>query len=335
MNSWGPATFPHEPRDEPTVAEISGALLTKVERGPLRIYGRPSRYFKGAVYDSDHKLVVESQKAVVSQYPWAAADPMNLSGGTRVREKLSGRWLYGGHWMQHFGHFMIETLPALWPEVSGVDGLVFHTYHRGRSSVEPWQQRSLDLIGKSGLPIHVVGKASGLLEVENLVVAGRPVVMQGWAHPQALDVWRRISDQFADTTAPEKVFLSRTQFNARLAADDDTSSRKPRTSPRRDRELDRVFEEHGFEVIAPETLTIDDQFRIFSNAKVLAGCSGSALHMSAFAATGSKVIEIGDSNSPKRPQGTQLVIDTLCGHLRRYVPAATSAEEISAVLAEL
>lgn len=336
VDTWELADFPLEPQDPPTVVEVTGALLTKVERGPLRIYGRPNRYIKGAVYDAKRHLVVESQKAAVPNYPWVAADPSKLSQRGNVRRTLRGRWLYGGHWMQHFGHFLIETLPTLWPEATGLDGLVFHKYHRMPSSVEPWMQRALDLVGMAGLPVDVVGTGSGVIEVENLVVPGRPVVPGGWAHPQAREVWMRLGSQFVDPAAPRLVFLSRTRFNAaRDASGDATGTKARRTSAERDRELDHVFSEAGFAVVSPEELPIDEQFRLFANAEVLAGCSGSALHMSAFAPEGAKVIEVGDSRNADRPQRTQLVIDALREHRRLFVPAGASAQSISETLSRL
>ena len=336
MDTWHLADFPLEPQDAPTLAEVAGALLTKVERGPLRIYGRPNRYIKGAVYDAKRELVVESQKAVVSDYPWVAADPAKLANRGSVKRTLRGRWLYGGHWMQHFGHFLIETLPTLWPDPAGLDGLVFHKYHRMPASVEPWMQRALDLVGMGGLPGDVVGTGSGVIKVENLVIPGRPVVPGGWAHPQARDVWMRLGSQFVDPSAPRRVFLSRTRFNAaRDASGEVTGTKARRTSPERDRELDRVFADAGFAVVSPEELPIDEQFRLFANAQVLAGCSGSALHMSAFAPDGAKVIEVGDSRNADRPQRTQLVIDALCEHRRLFVSAGASAPSISETLSRL
>lgn len=188
---WSPARFPEEPQDEPELHAVRDAYLSKVEHGPLRTYGRPNRYLKGAVYDGDQQLVTASQKIALAGYPWVQADPARHAGPDRVRERLGGRWLYGGHWIQHFGHFMIETITTLWPGGEDVDGLVFHKYLRGAWSVEPWQHRALELLGLGDLPVKVVGTGRAL-RVDELVVPSRAVVPNGWAHPQARRVWSSI-----------------------------------------------------------------------------------------------------------------------------------------------
>jgi len=50
------------------------------------------------------------------------------------------------------------------------------------------------------------------------------------------------------------------------------------------------------------------------------GVSGSALHLSAFAHPGTRVIEICDSRAGVRPLPNQRVIDAACGHLASVVP---------------
>jgi capsular polysaccharide biosynthesis protein len=47
--------------------------------------------------------------------------------------------------------------------------------------------------------------------------------------------------------------------------------------------VETVFEKHGFEMIAPEKLTIKQQVQLFSESLILAGEYGSALHNSIFA----------------------------------------------------
>lgn len=329
---WSRATFPEAPRDEPELHTVRDAYLSRVEHGPLRTYGRPHRYLKGAVYDGDGQLVTASQKIALTGYPWVQADPARQVGPDRVKERLTGRWLYGGHWIQHFGHFMVETITTLWPEGEDVEGLVFHKYLPRPWSVEPWQHRTLELLGLGDLPVKVVGTGRAL-RVDELVVPSRAVVPNGWAHPQARRVWSSIADQFRAPDAPTRVYLSRSRFNAERRATGDR--RQPRTTAQRDADLDRVFAGAGFEVVAPEILPLDDQLRVVANAEVLAGCSGSALHMSAFAPDGAKVLEVGDQRSPTSPVKMQVVVDAASGHDRAFVPADTPAEALAEELAAL
>lgn len=319
---WSVPDFPHAARDEPTVQVVDGAFLTRYEHGPLRTIARPDHFLRGAVHDADGNLVVTSQKLAVPGYPWVAADPAQV----KVRESadaLAGRWLYGGHWIQHFGHFVIETLSTLWPTGEEPAGLVFHKYLRRPVQREEWMLRLLELAGYGGLAVEVVtGRRS--LRVEQLVVPSRSVVANGWGHPQAREVWERVAAPYSGG-GPRRVFLTRTAFHEDQRRRD---GRRVRSTPERDQALDRAFAAVGFEVVAPETLSIEDQLRLVASAEVLAGGSGSALHLSAFAPRGARVLEIGDSRSPARPVGTQLVIDRLGQHPHAFLRGDLSVAEL-------
>ena len=80
-------------------------------------------------------------------------------------------------------------------------------------------------------------------------------------------------------------------------------------------------------------LTIDDQLRLVADAEVVAGPSGSALHLSAFARASARVLEIGDSRSPGRPVAMQVLIDAACGHEQAFVRGDASLAELESELA--
>lgn len=294
-------------------------------------------WIRGAVYDDADDLVVDSQRFAVTGSPWAAADPIRYTGRPRHRlRRLEGRWLYGGHWVQHFGHFMIETVPTLWPtgpQLGDVVGLVFHKYMFRRWSLEPWMQRVLDLAGHAGRPIEVVGQLNGMA-VEELVVPSRPVVMRGWAQAAAVEVWDRIAThrEPSATRPPDSLtYLSRTKVNAHARAD----GRLVRTSAARDRALDQVFARCGFDVVHPEELPIDDQLEVFARASVLAGLTGSALHMAAYAASTAHVIEVGDRRNPRAGHPTQIAIDAARQRRRAFLPHGLARGDLRSAVRRL
>jgi capsular polysaccharide biosynthesis protein len=324
--------FPEAPHDAPEVEEVRQAYLTKVAHGALATPHQPSRWIRGAVHDHEGRIVRISQKTGgVHGHPWVPADP-NRVQVRRGAQQLDGTWLYGGHWIQHFGHFVIETLSTLWPQTGPVDGLVFHKYLRKAWSVEPWQQRLLDLAGRGGLPVRVVGTGNPL-RVEHLIVPSRTVVANGWAHPEARLVWDRVAASFRGRDGPRRVFLSRTRFNEGLRRRG--GRKQPRTTAAKDRELDELFADFGFEVVSAERLDIDQQIAMAANTEIMAGLSGSALHLSAFAPEGTRVIEIGDSRSLGNPVGLQVVIDTVCGHRRAFIHGDRSQQEIAETVGSL
>ena len=333
---WSVPAFPVPPADDlaapPALRTVEDAFLTRVEHGPLATPTPPRRWLRGAVHDSGGDLVKASQKLCVGDNNWVAADPRSAPVD-RSAEVLEGRWLYGGHWMQHFGHFVAETLTTLWPDPGSMGelaGLVFHKYLKRPWAEEAWQRRLLDLAGHAGLPVRVVDGRAGL-RVESLVVPDRALVAHGWARPEARAVWDRIAAPGRGRGGPSRVFLSRAGHNEQRRAAGHRSAE--RSTAGWDAGVDAVFAAAGFEVVRPETLPVDDQLALVADAGLVAGASGSALHLSAFAPASARVLEIGDLRSPDRPVAMQLVIDAACGHEHSFVRGGLTVAELEAELA--
>jgi capsular polysaccharide biosynthesis protein len=313
-HDWSVPAFPEEPRGEVTLQTVDSAYLTPVQRGPLRVLYRPVTWMRGAVHDAKGRLVVESQKiGGLGGAQIAQADPGRVRPSPEA-PRLEGTWLYGGHWMRHFGHFITETVTTLWPNELAVDGLVFHSYFSDEPTVKSYQQDLIDLTGFPDLPIRIVQRRP--LSIERLLVPSRSVVLNGWAHPEASDVWDRITGGVGPLASTRRVFFSRARFNAASP-----ERRRPaRTTPAWDSYLDMAFADAGFEVLHPETLGIAEQLRIAGGAQLLAGSAGSALHLAAFGPRGRAVLEIGDPRSPEIPVPMQQVVNCAREHRACYVP---------------
>ena len=65
---------------------------------------------------------------------------------------------------------------------------------------------------------------------------------------------------------------------------------------------------------------IREQISAVLSVGTLIGVSGSALHLAAFAAPGTRIIEIGDARSGVDRLRNQRVIDAACGHPTAMVP---------------
>ncbi|MFM8528809.1 MAG: glycosyltransferase family 61 protein, partial [Ilumatobacteraceae bacterium] len=252
---------------------------------------------------SSGRLVPESQR---QSFPGLLiVDPDRLPTAQPEPERLTGRWLYGGHWMVHFGHFLLESLSALWPEPDPtLSGLVFHIWPADYHAIEPLQWQSW-LVTQAGwdLPIRIVGHEP--VVADQLIVPTRAFHLNIGALPELVTLWDRI----APLRTPETtVFLSR----SRLTAD-----------PRRlvgDERLDEELSSLGCEIVHPQELSMDQQVETVARASTLVGTGGSHLHLSMFARTCTKVIEIGDLRMPDRPVHDQVNIATARGHHHDFVP---------------
>ncbi len=56
--------------------------------------------------------------------------------------------------------------------------------------------------------------------------------------------------------------------------------------------VQKIFKKNGYKIICPETLPLVEQIGLVKNARVLAGCAGTALHLALFMASGGVVVQI-------------------------------------------
>jgi len=289
----------------PTARGIRSRLRIACGRAPHH-WDVTGHRFLGAVY-ADGRLVPESLR---DSFPGhEVVDPRSLPSGVATNTRLTGTWLYGGHWMAHFGHFLLESLSTLWPEPDGsYSGIVFHIWPADHHAIEPteWQRW---LVRRTGwdIPIHVVGHDA--TTVEHLLVPTRAYRLHRGPLPELVAMWDRIAPP---QPAGRPVFLSR----SRLAQD------SRRTNG--DEELDEALAELGLEVVHPQELHIEEQVAVASRASTLVGLGGSQLHLSMFARSCSKIIEIGDLRLPDRAVPDQLCLAEARGHEHHLVPRMLS-----------
>lgn len=263
----------------------------------------------GAVY-AHGNLAAESLRDAFPDV--SPADPQRLARTSRQVDELSGRWLYGGHWMGHFGHFLLETISSLWPEPDpSFVGLVFHRWPAEREAPVrfDWQNWLIQQTGWD-IPIHIIEERPA--RVQNLCIPTRAYRLHRGALPEAVRVWDRIAPQ-RPSLGP--VYLSR----SRLAP-------HQRTTPG-DEALDECMRELGCTVVHPQELPIAEQVEIVSRATTIVGPSGSQLHLSIFSRACQRVIEIGDLRLPDTPILDQLLIAAARGHEHHFVPLLRSGDK--------
>lgn len=302
VRTWMPAVAPGGCiHNETFVRTVDDAVLT-----PFAVQqtadGRGRRSY-GAVYVGG-ELIRESLRSggrggdIVEP-----ADPEVLEEIDGPPEVLAGRWLYGGHWMGQFGHFVTETLTSLWPCLDApYDGIVFHRFIFEQAE-HSWQRNLLQLSGFGRIPLRVVGHRP--LRVENLTVPTRAFIPNWVAGRMAVRIWDVIE---REARVGPPVYLSR----SRLGDD-------PRAVPG-DAAVDREMADRGFRIIHPQELPVREQLSAVATAPILSAMSGSALHLSAFAPSRALVLELGDRRTHRSPLANQLAIDAAKGRQSAYVP---------------
>jgi hypothetical protein len=190
-------------------------------------------------------------------------------------ERLPGRWLYGGLFYGHFGHFLCETTSRLWalPMLGEVDGIVFLPKHRMTHERRQIRQQApfLEALGLGGLEIRA---PQAPVAVESLAVP-----------PQGFGIGKLIAGR------PEHRAFMRDRLGAGIAAEGPADiyvsrARLPtkRGSVLLETRIEALMEAAGYTVFHPQEHDLPTQLARWKAARRIVALDGSALHLAAMLA---------------------------------------------------
>lgn len=97
----------------------------------------------------------------------------------------------------------------------------------------------------------------------------------------------------------EKIYVSRTAMQTRRTYGEGV--------------VQKIFEKNGYKIIWPEKLPLTQQIGLVKNARVLAGCAGTALHLALFMKSGGVVVQIKRNRQAKCNADIQNLINDTKG----------------------
>lgn len=106
----------------------------------------------------------------------------------------------------------------------------------------------------------------------------RLVHLDNFIHPLAREAYSRIKvlGKSSSLDRVERIFISRSRIRRRQLSNEN--------------EIESLFERYGFRIIHPELLPIEAQIALFSDARMIAGLGGSAMHNTVFTDPDTKVL---------------------------------------------
>ncbi len=277
---------------EPQCLILRDAIATPFELvAPADAPEQPPRhasfkaYTRGCLYEADGARVELSIRVGgIGGDQAASIDPAILPPEQRGGSWLTGRTLYLGPCMNHYGHFITEGLSRYWKQDIGpVDHVVAYPFmhNGGNILIEDFHRH---LAGLLDVPIDRMAILRSQTVFDEIVVPEQlwPNNVQVNAHMRS--VYERIRARHAGRKSSGRLFLSR-PASKRLG--------NPLA-------VEEAFASFGFRVIYPERIPIAEQLALYANCEVLASLSGSGMHNCLFARPGLMTIEVGDT--PRAPQ---------------------------------
>lgn len=174
---------------------------------------------------------------------------------------------------QIYGHMLLEAFTRLWAIGQVERDMPVVTSVRMNASYAK-------VFACLGVPAERVVELTRPLIADSAVIPDPAVSRRRWFHPVAFEIFERMKRLQAESslTPPERIYISRT--------------RVPGRGLRNEAEVEAHFAGLGFAVIHPQELPIEDQIRLYANARMIAASGGSAAHNAVFAPPGAKVLVI-------------------------------------------
>jgi capsular polysaccharide biosynthesis protein len=184
-------------------------------------------------------------------------------------EQVDNPVLFGGHLMKHYGHFIIESMSRMWARDYFPALPILFTSPRKWSQAPAY---GVDVL--AALKIFDRALLVDKPTIFRTVVCPSPAVEYRWKAFAVADEPHIAVANALDGPARRKwerpVYLTRSGLASDL--------RKSEAEP----ELEAELSVRGFDVIAPEFLSLQDQIHLFENVPLIAGTLGSALHTAMF-----------------------------------------------------
>ncbi len=284
----------------PEVSEFENAVITpraiEPKLGPTK--SGQQRHARGGIYDRDHKLLPsflerEAYEAAMQKGNRLKNEPVLPECELVNAERLRGKYVYLGILRGHFGHFLLESLCRVWYIFKKDPNIKI-------------------LVHSDGDPVKMPSYVHHIFQLiecplDQIVAIKRPVVVDHLILPESeFEIRWRASSSYADTfrelyernarlfradATPNRVYLTRRHLNVR-------GDKKRSEIINNEQEVEALFEQRGFAIIAPEKRPLHEQIAIIAGAGQIAGVKGSALHMSLFCQRPkARLVQIGRKHS--------------------------------------
>jgi capsular polysaccharide biosynthesis protein len=170
-----------------------------------------------------------------------------------------------------YGHFLLEAIPKLMLLDRAPADI-------GIATSVPRSATFDAMVGALGVEPSRIRHFNEPVFCRRAFLPERLVHLDQCIHPLARQAFSRIR-ALGETSAAEvadRIFISRSRFRRRRLTNET--------------QIEALFERHGFRIVHPELLPIEAQIALFSNAKMIAGLGGSAMHNTVFTNPGAKVL---------------------------------------------
>ena len=204
--------------------------------------------------------------------------------------------VFGGIFLPHFGHFLVECLSRLWcfanDSVTSFDTSEIRIAVCAPDKIQRFMIELLSLLGIDERRFVFVDR---IMKFKKIYIPDQSFYTFSGYSSGFISIYDKIKQQIIPKRF-EKIFLTRSKFNKGDSINESF--------------LDNFFENNGFEIIAPEEYSVEEQIAFIAGAKVIACTEGTLSHLALFANVGSTLIIL------KRHEDINLLAQAMINKIR-------------------
>ncbi len=288
----------------PTLPKLKTSLLSELPQCSMTAndcfisaadYAPPadSQALLGGLYENGLLIQDANYRGITAK---RAIDPASISQA-QINKSLLIRepCIYLGWLSNYFGHILLEAPARFWIlkslDISQYKFIYHPLSHRRGPILDNVFEYELaqTLFDCFGIRKNQIILANQDLCAEHLIIPSSMFFLSLTVDPGQLSIYDRIKAYSLrnriDFAPGRKIYLSRCllkKTNGRKAINEES--------------IEQLFVAYGFEIVFPELLSWQEQIRLMSEANIIAGCEGSALHMGLFSPPDTKMIVLSSRN---------------------------------------
>jgi hypothetical protein len=238
------------PPDPLWLHAFPGVTLTAAVRAPGEPLG-----FSVAAYSIDGDRIPE--------FAFHRLEYITATDAPRERPAAArrGKHLYAGVLMDHYGHFLTESLARAWAIKAYPDLPFVWQANPRKKRLNGWQTEILALLGIDNARVMLVNRAT---RFETIVLPDTGLWLGNYIHPAQIDALAAFP--FRPPRAGRRLWLSRTKLFGAVGRILDEDAMEARLAGL------------GWSIVHPQTMTVPEQLNAMADAEMISGFVGSAFH---------------------------------------------------------
>ena len=170
---------------------------------------------------------------------------------------MEGHHIYGGLFVNHFGHFLLDTLSRAWYVRGRAEPVVWQARASGQDPrLLPWQREIFEMLG-----IRLGGFVTRPTEYERLTIPDAGAATWTPFAPEQIAALGVFPFQ---SPGDKRIWLSRARWG--------------KAAVENEGRLQSLLLADGWTILHPQELSVRDQLGCMADARLIAGFDGSAFH---------------------------------------------------------